>query len=158
MSDAVKRAMIDELERAFIEFAAFVRDLPPDLYDVPVPGDEGSIRAILAHVVNAGYGHVRYVAEHGGGVVPQRRFRDPEGLTDAETFTAALLDVVRYAREALAPIDDRTLEETRFTTRWGQPYDAEQMLEHATCHPGRHIRQLRRFLDGEMGDPLITSS
>ena len=73
-----------------------------------------------------------------------------------KTFIAALLDVGRYARESLADVQDSTLE-NRFTTRWGQDYDGEQMMEHATCHPGRHIRQLRRFLDGDLGDPLITS-
>lgn len=157
MSDAIKRALVDEFERALVEFAAFVRDLPPDLYGIPVPGEEGSIRAILGHVVAAGYGHARYVAENCGGVVPEPRFRDPDGLTDPETFTAALLDVARYAREALGPVNDHALE-NRFTTRWGQSYDGEQMMEHAACHPGRHIRQLRRFLDGELGVPLVTSS
>jgi hypothetical protein len=156
MGDAVKRALVDEFERSLVEFAAFVRDLPPDLYPVPVPGEEGSIRSILGHVVGAGYGHVTYVAEHCGGAVPARRFTDPDGLTDAETFTAALLDVARFAREALEPVTDHALE-TRFETRWGQVYDGEQMMEHAACHPGRHIRQLRRFLDGELGDPLVTS-
>jgi hypothetical protein len=156
MSDAAKRALVDEFERALVEFAAFVRDVPPDLYDIPVPGEEGSIRAILGHVVEAGYGHVGYVARHCGGTMPERRFTDPTGLTDAETFTAALLDVARFAREALAPVEDALLE-NRFETRWGQVYDGEQMMEHATCHPGRHVRQLRRFLDGELGDPLVTS-
>lgn len=156
MSDAIKRALVDEFERSLVEFAAFVRDLPPDLYGIPVPGEEGSIRAILGHVVSAGYGHVRYVAESCGGAVPERKFTQPEGLTDPESFTAALLDVARYAREALAPVTDHALE-TRFETRWGQTYDGEQMMEHAACHPGRHIRQLRRFLDGEIGDPLVTS-
>ena len=80
--------------------------MPPDLYDIPVPGEEGSIRAILGHVVEAGYSHVSYVAKHCGGKIPQRRFADPTGLTDAETFTAALLDVGRFAREALAPVPD----------------------------------------------------
>ncbi|HMB71426.1 MAG TPA: DinB family protein [bacterium] len=154
MSDAIKRALVDELERSLVEFAAFVRDLPPDLYHVPVPGEEGSIGAILGHVVSAGYGHVTYVAENCGGKVPERRFSDPDGLTDAETYTAALLDVVRFAREALEPVTDHALEK-RFDTRWGQNYDGEQMMEHASCHPGRHIRQLRRFLDGELGDPLV---
>lgn len=155
MSDAIKRALVDEFERSLVEFAAFVRDLPPDLYQVPVPGEEGSIRAILGHVVSAGYGHVTYVAENCGGMVPPRRFKDPDGLTDAETFTAALLDVARFAREALEPVTDHALE-TRFEARWGQSYDGEQMMEHASAHPGRHIRQLRRFLDGELGDPLVT--
>ena len=80
------------------------------------------------------------------------RFTDPEHLADVKTYGAAVLDVVRHAREALAPVQDASLEK-RFTSRWGQEYDGEQMMEHATCHPGRHIRQLRRFFDGELTSP-----
>ncbi|MEZ5066810.1 MAG: DinB family protein [bacterium] len=149
MSDAARRALVDELERAFLEFSEFVRELPRDLYDTPVPGEEGSVRNILGHVVRAGYGHVEYVTELAGRPLPERRFRDPEGLDDPETFVAALLDVGRFAREALDGVPDAALEGT-FTSRWGQVYDGEQMMEHATCHPGRHARQLRRFLDGEL--------
>ena len=149
LSEAGKRALVDEFERALLEFAEFLRDIPDDMLDVPVPGDEGSVRAILAHIVQAGYNHVNYVADHSGGVKPERRFTDPEHLADIPTFAAAVLDVARYAREALAPVQDAALG-TRFVTRWGQDYDGEQMLEHAACHPGRHIRQLRRFFDGEL--------
>jgi len=150
MSDAGRIALVDELERAFLEFGEFVRDLPRDLYDEPVPGEEGSVRAILAHVVGAGYGHVAAVARHCGGQIPDRRFAEPIGVDDPETWIAALLDVVRFAREALEGVGDEALG-TRFTASWGQDYDGEQMLEHATCHPGRHIRQLCRWLDGELG-------
>ena len=147
--DRGKRALVDELERALFEFAEFIRNIPDDMLDVPIPGEEGSVRAILAHVVSAGYGHVSYVADHSGGVKPARRFTDPEHLDDTATFAAAVMDVARYAREALAPVQDSALA-TRFVTRWGQDYDGEQMLEHAACHPPRHARQLRLFFDGEL--------
>ncbi len=152
MSDAIKNALVDEFERALLEFGDFIRDFTDDFLDVPVPGDEGSVRAILGHVVGAGYNHVRYVAESAGGSTPERRFTEPDHLDDARTYVAAVLDVARYAREALANVQDAALE-ARFTTRWGQNYDGEQMMEHAICHPGRHIRQLRRFLDGTLAAP-----
>jgi uncharacterized damage-inducible protein DinB len=151
MTHAARRALVDELERAFLEFGEFVRELPRDLYDEAVPGEEGSVRAILRHVVLAGYGHVKYVAENCGGVVPEKKFPEPEPIDDPETWIAALLDVVRFTREALADVTDEALENGRFVTRWNQEYDGEQMMEHATCHPGRHIRQLHRWLDGELG-------
>ncbi len=149
MSDAGRRALVDEFERAFLEFSEYVRELPRELYDESVPGDEGSVRAILAHVVGCGYGHVARVAKSVGGREPERRFPDPESLDDPDAWVAALLDVVRHAREALdGTQDDAFLK--RFEVSWGQIYDGEQMMEHATCHPGRHIRQLNRFLDGEL--------
>jgi uncharacterized damage-inducible protein DinB len=152
MSGAARRALVDEFERAFLEFSEFVRELPRDLYDEEVPGEEGSVRAILGHVVRAGYGHVADVALHCGGIAADRRFEDPESLDDPEAWVAALLDVIRFARESLDDVPDEPLER-RFTARWGQEYDGEQMMEHATCHPGRHVRQIRRFLDGELTGP-----
>ncbi len=149
MSDAVLRALLDELERSFVEFSGLVREIPSDLYDIPVPGDEGSVRRIFGHVVVAGYGHVEYVAKAAGGIVPSRRFLEPAGLDDPEAFAAAMLDVPRFAREALEGVEDAKLE-ARFVTKWGQEYDGEQMMEHAACHPPRHARQILRFLDGKM--------
>ena len=149
MEDAARRALVDELERALLEFSDIVREIPRELYDVAVPGHEGSVRAILGHVVEAGYGHVRAVAAACGGKPAEPRFPKPVRLDDAESWTAALLDVIRVARESLADVPDSALER-RFAASWGQDYDGEQMLEHATCHPGRHARQLRRFFDGEL--------
>jgi hypothetical protein len=149
MGDAGRRALVDEFERALLEFTEVVREIPPDVYDAAVPGEEGSVRAILSHVVEAGYRHVEYVAGHCGGLAASRRFPSPVRLDDAASWIAALLDVARFAREALEGVQDASLER-RFVTRWGQDYDGEQMLEHATCHPGRHARQLRRFFDGEL--------
>lgn len=151
MSNATRRALVDEFERALLEFCDFVKALPADLYETEVPGEEGSIRRILGHVVRAGYGHVDSVARNCGGRTDvARRFTDPDGLDDPETYVAALLDVARHARETLDAVPDGELE-TRFVTSWGQEYDGEQMMEHAICHPGRHIRQIERFLDGTLG-------
>jgi len=155
MGDAARRALVDELVRAFREFAEIVREIPRELYDVPVPGEEGSVRAILGHVVEAGYGHVEMVARAAGGANPARGFPSPVRLDDAEQWTQAFEDVGRFAREALADVADAALE-GRFRARWGQDYDGEQMLEHATCHPGRHARQLRRFFAGELGSPATS--
>ena len=152
MGSAGRRALVDELERAFLEFSEVVREIPREVYDAEVPGEEGSVREILRHVVECGYGHVAYVAQHCGGQTASRRFESPVRLDDAETWTAALLDVIRHAREALANVEDAWLER-RFKSRWGQDYDGEQMLEHATCHPGRHSRQLQKFFDGTLGAP-----
>jgi hypothetical protein len=149
MADALRRALLDVFERVLLEFAEFAREVPPDVYDVPVPGEEGSVRAIFGHVIRAGYGHVRDVAQHCGGTIPERRFEDPAHLNDADTVTAALLDVVRFSREALTNVSDEAIERTTFEM-WNTQFTGEQMMEHATCHPGRHVRQLRRFFDGEL--------
>ena len=149
MSHATRIAHVEEIERVLLEFGEFAKDIPPDLYDVEVPGEEGSVRAILGHVIDCAYGHVAMVAKHCGGREVERRFPDPESVSDPETLVAALLDAARHAREALEGVSDEALE-TRFEVSWGQIYDGDQMMEHAICHPPRHIRQLKRFFDGEL--------
>lgn len=151
MGDRGRIALVDELERAFLEFGDFVRALPRDLYDEVVPGDDGTVRDILGHVIDCGYGHVKYTAEHSGGKADLAvKFKDAKTIDDPETFVAAILDVIRHAREALDGVKDEELG-NRFVTGWGQDYDGEQMMEHATCHPPRHIRQIEKFLDGTLG-------
>jgi len=151
MGDRGRIALVDEFERSFLEFGDFVRALPRDLYGEVVPGDDGTVRDILGHVVVCGYGHVKYVAEHAGGKTDvEQRFADPKSIDDPETFVAAMLDVIRHARESLEGVTDEALG-SRFVTGWGQDYDGEQMMEHAACHPPRHIRQIEKFLDGTLG-------
>ena len=33
----------------------------------------------------------------------------------------------------------------KITTRWGQIYDTDQLMEHAICHILRHRRQIQGF-------------
>jgi hypothetical protein len=58
----------------------------------------------------------------------------------AETLAAWDQNLVRLESEQLAP--------TQYASRWGEPFDIEQMLEHAVVHPMRHRIQLERLLSG----------
>ena len=40
----------------------------------------------------------------------------------------------------------RELSPDIYTSRWGEPYTVEQMLEHAVVHPMRHRIQLERLM------------
>src|SRR5262245_16833006 len=46
----------------------------------------------------------------------------------------------------LAPLTDEQLSPKQYVSRWGEPYNIEQMLEHAVVHPMRHRKQLERIL------------
>ena len=46
----------------------------------------------------------------------------------------------------LAALEDSEIEEPVYTSRWGQGYTIEQMLEHAVVHPMRHRVQLERLM------------
>lgn len=49
-------------------------------------------------------------------------------------------------RRHLASLEDSDLSPATFTSRWGEPYTIEQMLEHAVVHPMRHRIQLERLM------------
>lgn len=59
----------------------------------------------------------------------------------------AFMDAVLAAwRRHLAVLDDAELAPATYTSRWGEDYNIEQMLEHAVVHPMRHRIQLERLM------------
>ena len=55
-------------------------------------------------------------------------------------------EVLAAWRRHLAVLEDSELAPATYTSRWGDPYDIEQMLEHAVVHPMRHRIQLERLM------------
>lgn len=75
---------------------------------------------------------------------------DNEQVSVAAKGRAFLEEVLRAWRRHLALLDDRELGPAAFTSRWGENYTVEQMLEHAVVHPMRHRIQLERSMrDGK---------
>ena len=113
-------------------------------------GDEDyeSPERLCGHILGAARGYLTWVGEQLGRPVTD---------IDTETRGAALavnpegtMETVLAAwRRHLAPLSDAELSGTVFTSRWGEPYGVEQMLEHAVVHPMRHRRQLERAMAGE---------
>ena len=143
MTQAVRDALLDGFGAALVRFANFLDGVPPEALDAPMPGKDPSVRDVLAHVVDAAYRHVIYVARNCGGSTPTRQFQ-LEDRRDLAAVRIGLTDAVRHARAALATVDDAALRGPRFAGRGGGDYDGEQMLEHAIVHLYRHERQLRR--------------
>lgn len=64
----------------------------------------------------------------------------------------AFMDAVLAAwRRHLAVLDDAELAPATYTSRWGEDYNIEQMLEHAVVHPMRHRIQLERLMAESTG-------
>jgi uncharacterized damage-inducible protein DinB len=71
---------------------------------------------------------------------------DTDLLSVAGKGLAFLTEVLAAWRRHLASLEDRELSPEMFTSRWGEPYSVEQMLEHAVVHPMRHRIQLERLM------------
>ncbi len=73
---------------------------------------------------------------------------DPVAI--AGRSAAFMEEVLSGWRRHLASLEDRELVPVTHTSRWGEPYSIEQMLEHAIVHPMRHRIQLERLAGGRV--------
>jgi uncharacterized damage-inducible protein DinB len=97
------------------------------------------------HVLRAARNYLTWIGE-----CVQRPVTDVDADQDFVSVAAkgrAFVDEVLDAwRRHLAALEDSELAPAVFTSRWGEPYNVEQMLEHAVVHPMRHRVQLERLM------------
>lgn len=142
-------ALMDETERAAGELRRTVEALPEELFDRildPDTEDEScrSVRAILAHVVAAGYGYAHYLRHHWG--LPERRPPSPASTRDeALDHLRGMVELTAETLEGRWEMSDEEIEAVRIESRWGVVYDLEQLLEHGIVHLLRHRRQIERL-------------
>jgi hypothetical protein len=109
--------------------------------------DYASPELLVAHVQGAARSYMLWIREVLGIPVAS-----PERIRDAELIVPRLDEFMEETlaawREHLAPLEDAQLGPAKYTSRWGQEFDVDQMLEHAVVHPMRHRIQLERILAG----------
>lgn len=141
-------AMMDEYERASAELIEVLQRVDTRRYEQPIDGGDehtASIKAIMQHVVSAGYGYATYLRKLWGK--PGERPVVPE--MERDESIAALRTMLAYTVETLSDKWTLTEDETdsaTFTVNWGVQYNIEQMMEHAIVHILRHRRQVERLL------------
>lgn len=142
-------ALLDEYERAAAELRRLLERIPEAEYERIADAETAdedcrSVRAILGHVVGAGYSYADYLR----GAFGMESSRPPRGTYSRGEVLARFDDMLRYTRETLEGRWQMTDEEqsaVRIESRWGSTYDAEQILEHGIVHLLRHRRQIERF-------------
>lgn len=77
------------------------------------------------------------------------QFRDVVLLDNSDAYCKALDEVFTFTENLFDDYPDMKLYEPdnskKFTTRWGQTFDAEQLLSHAIVHILKHTRQIEKF-------------
>ena len=71
---------------------------------------------------------------------------DHDPVSVAAKGSAFMEEVFAAWRRHLVSLEDCELSPDTYTSRWGEPYTVEQMLEHAVVHPMRHRIQLERLM------------
>ena len=102
---------------------------------------------LRGHVVRAARNYLTWIGECvNRPVVDVDLDNDP--LSVAGKGRAFMEEVLAAWRRHLVALEDRELSPEVYTSRWGEPYTVEQMLEHAVVHPMRHRIQLERLMAG----------
>lgn len=145
-------ALIDEYEKAVIELQLVIKGINQEELvaiadtDTKDP-DCKSIQTVLTHVVRAGYGYVTEIRRSIGENVA---FKEGALLNSIDAYHQDLNEMLQYNVKLLEDHSNLKLEEykdeNKIAVRWGQKYDAEQLLEHAIVHVLRHRRQIEKFL------------
>ncbi len=101
---------------------------------------------LAGHVLLAARGYLKWIGECVG-----RPVTDLDGSSHPFAVTARasefMEEVLAAWRRNLAELRDEECAGKVYTSRWGEPYNIEQMLEHAVVHPMRHAFQLERILE-----------
>ena len=143
-------ALMDEYERAALELARLVEQIPDDDFMRVVDSqtkdeDCRSVQTIMSHVVRAAYGYADYIR----GQLSIASTRPQPELLSREESLEQLDAALRYTIETLDGRWEMSGEEISgivIKTRWGAVYDLEGLLEHAIVQILRHRRQIEKFI------------
>ena len=143
-------AMMDEYERAVFELQAIIQNVSGEEFtriaDAETRDEDcRSIQTIVSHVVRAGYGYANYIRERFS--MNAEPF-EPKQIVHGEVSDEIdkMLDYTIQTLDGKWEMSDDEICEIKINSRWGVPYNLEQMLEHAIVHVLRHRRQIEKFL------------
>lgn len=151
-TNGAKGALLDEYERALADLKRVIADIQPQEL-VAIADSETddpdchSIQTVLTHVVRSAFGYATYIRNHHGEAIG---FRQSQTCHTVAEYAAELDAAFSFTEKTFEAHPDIPLEafesEQKMRVRWGQLYDAEQIMEHAIVHILRHRRQIERFL------------
>lgn len=144
-------ALLDEYEKSIDELKEVINSITPneliEIVDKETKDKDCiSIQRILTHVVESGYTYVIEIRKWLGENI---QYKNKDLLYSIEEYQLALNEMFVYNEKLFEDYPELQLEEykleNKFTVRWGQKYDVEQLFEHAIVHILRHRRQIERF-------------
>ena len=97
------------------------------------------------HVMRAARNYLTWIGQCAGRPVTDVDL-DTDVMSIARKGRPFLDEILSAWRRHLSALEDGELEGKAYESRWGEPYNIEQMLEHAVVHPMRHRRQLERLM------------
>lgn len=147
-------AILDEYKRASEEFIFVIsKVLPRDFIKIEDSKTEDedcrSIQTICRHVIRSSYGYANYILNALNINVDFPKANEMK-IDTAQDATIEIRKMIEYNILNLYNINREEIGEkmfsVKFTTRWGEEFNFEQILEHAVVHVLRHRRQIEKFI------------
>ncbi len=141
-------ALTDEYEKALEELKKLLLQIPDSEFqkvcNEKMDVDFQSVRNIVLHLVNSGYGYANYIRKRFGNSfeVPQIE------ITESEQAIFILDEMFEYTVETFEDKWHLTYDElmnTIIKTSWST-YDLEAIIEHAIVHILRHRLQIEKMI------------
>ena len=109
--------------------------------------DYESLESLLTHLLCAGRGYMTWICEKLNLADPEIE-PCPEAHKVAAKADAYMAHLLERWHLPLANVTEERME-AHFTSRWGEEFSIEGMLEHAVMHPIRHEFQLRNLIQAQ---------
>ena len=147
-------AILDEYKKASEEFINIIQQISQKDFVKIVDhktADEDcrSVQTICRHVIRSGYGYANYVLNALGIIVDFPK-ADEMTIEKAEDAINEIREMMKYNIHNLYNMNREKVEANmhsiKFTTRWKEEHNFEQILEHAVVHVLRHRRQVEKFI------------
>lgn len=147
-------AILDEYKKASEEYLNVIQNISQKdfvkIIDHKTSDEDcSSIQTITRHVIRSGYGYANYILNALNIFIdsPDVNKLVIENSIDAANEIRKMLksniyNLYELNREKI----ENNMYSIRFTTRWNEEYNFEQILEHAVVHILRHRRQVEKFI------------
>ena len=107
-----------------------------------------SLEALLVHVLGAARGYMTWMCEM--LELPDPGIESTPGVAEIEARVGTYLKhVLECWKTPLAAVPAARFEDGEYTSRWGETFTVDSMLEHAVMHPVRHGFQLRELVQAQ---------
>ena len=147
-------AILDEYKKASEEYIKVLQNISQKDFIKLVDNETNdedcrSIQTITRHIIRSGYGYANYVLNALNIFVdtPDANKMTIENIKDAADEIRKML---KFNVHNLYELNREKIEENmfslKFTTRWREEFNFEQILEHAIVHVLRHRRQVEKFI------------
>ena len=141
-------ALTDEYEKALNELKDLLLQIPDaefqKVYNEKTKVDFQSVRNIVLHMINSGYGYANYIRKRFGNhyVVPKIRIEKTEqGISELEKMFEYTVENFEDKWHLTYGELMNTIIKTSWTT-----YDLEAIIEHAIVHVLRHRLQIEKMI------------